>query len=178
MDQKNTIVKCKAHPNCLFNHNGVCDNYVINIGENSRCQSYVETEDERVLMCEHCDYYNDNGLLQNPCDKRECYMHRKENACVNFKVKRGLRAKDNIIDDSCDIDIDEDIQLKEAIKRMLYPVTLKVAEFDKPNKNKSVLKLKEDKECYWCEYSIDGICKFSIIPMIDPDGKCCRFSRR
>lgn len=44
MDQKNTIVKCKAHPDCLFNHNGVCDNYVINIDEDGKCESYVETE--------------------------------------------------------------------------------------------------------------------------------------
>ena len=44
MDQKNTIVKCKVHPNCLFNHNGVCDNYVINIGADGKCESYVETE--------------------------------------------------------------------------------------------------------------------------------------
>lgn len=43
MDQKNTIVKCKAHPNCLFNHDGVCDNYVINIGADGKCESYVET---------------------------------------------------------------------------------------------------------------------------------------
>lgn len=44
MDQKNTIVKCKAHPNCLFNHNGICDNYVINIGADGKCEGYVETE--------------------------------------------------------------------------------------------------------------------------------------
>ena len=44
MDQKNTIVKCKAHPDCLFNYNGVCDNYVINIGADGRCDCYVETE--------------------------------------------------------------------------------------------------------------------------------------
>ena len=50
MDQKNTIIKCKAHPNCLFNHNGICDNYVINIGVNGKCESYVETE-----LSEHCD---------------------------------------------------------------------------------------------------------------------------
>ena len=46
MEQKNTIVKCKAHPNCLFNHNGICDNYVINIGADGKCESYVETESE------------------------------------------------------------------------------------------------------------------------------------
>ena len=44
MDQKNTIVKCKAHPDCLFNHNGVCDNYVINISTDGKCECYVETE--------------------------------------------------------------------------------------------------------------------------------------
>jgi hypothetical protein len=43
MDQKNTIVKCKAHPDCLFNHNGVCDNYVINIGADGKCECYIET---------------------------------------------------------------------------------------------------------------------------------------
>ena len=47
MDQKNTIVKCKAHPNCLFNHNGICDNYVINIGTDGKCEGYVETELEQ-----------------------------------------------------------------------------------------------------------------------------------
>ena len=46
MDQKNTIVKCKAHPNCLFNYNGICDNYVINIGADGKCDCYVETENE------------------------------------------------------------------------------------------------------------------------------------
>ena len=45
MDQKNTIVKCKVHPNCLFNHNGVCDNYVININVDGKCECYIETED-------------------------------------------------------------------------------------------------------------------------------------
>ena len=43
MDQKNTIVKCTANPNCLFNHNGICDNYVITIGADGSCQEYVET---------------------------------------------------------------------------------------------------------------------------------------
>ena len=45
MDQKNTIVKCYAKPDCLFNHNGICDNYVITIGADGSCQEYVETED-------------------------------------------------------------------------------------------------------------------------------------
>lgn len=48
MEQKNTIVKCTAHPDCLFCHNGICDNYVIIIGADGKCESYVETEDEYI----------------------------------------------------------------------------------------------------------------------------------
>lgn len=50
MDQKNTIVKCKAHPDCLFNHNGICDNYVINISADGKCENYVETATEEHLQ--------------------------------------------------------------------------------------------------------------------------------
>ena len=46
MDQKNTIIKCMANPDCLFNHNGICDNYVITIGADGSCQEYVETEEK------------------------------------------------------------------------------------------------------------------------------------
>lgn len=46
MEQKNTIVKCTAHPDCLFCHNGICDNYVIIIGADGSCQEYVETEND------------------------------------------------------------------------------------------------------------------------------------
>lgn len=104
MDQKNTIVKCTANPNCLFNHNGVCDNYVINIGADGKCEEYVETEDVtiRPVFCEHCDHYEDHGLLQNLCNKHECYRHRKEKACVDFTAIRGQRAKCNVYDDICD----------------------------------------------------------------------------
>lgn len=57
MDQKNTIVKCFANPNCLFNHNGVCDNYVINIGADGGCQEYVETEsNEEFIELEGLNY--------------------------------------------------------------------------------------------------------------------------
>lgn len=57
MEQKNTIVKCFASPNCLFNHNGVCDNYVINIGADGSCQEYVETEsNEEFIEFEGLNY--------------------------------------------------------------------------------------------------------------------------
>ena len=44
MEQRNTIVKCHANPSCLFNYNGVCNNYVITIGADGSCQEYVETD--------------------------------------------------------------------------------------------------------------------------------------
>lgn len=56
MDQKNTIVKCTAHPDCLFCHNGICDNYVINIGADGKCECYVETatsEHNCDFSCKH-----------------------------------------------------------------------------------------------------------------------------
>lgn len=56
MDQKNTIVKCKAHPNCLFNYNGVCDNYVINISADGKCECYVETEGKKELSLQYPEY--------------------------------------------------------------------------------------------------------------------------
>ena len=89
---------------CLFNHNGTCDQYVITIGVDGSCQEYVETEDViiRPVLCEHCGHYEDHGLLQNPCNKHECYRHRKENACVDFIAIRGQRAKANLFDDAKD----------------------------------------------------------------------------
>lgn len=42
MDQKNTIVKCNL-TNCLYNYKGICDNYVIRINSNGKCENYVET---------------------------------------------------------------------------------------------------------------------------------------
>ena len=105
MDQKNTIVKCTTNPNCLFNHNGICDNYVITIGADGSCQEYVETEDItiRPVLCEHCGHYEDHGLLQNPCNKHGCYRHRKESACMDFIAIRGQRAKANLFDGAAEI---------------------------------------------------------------------------
>ena len=139
MDQKNTIVKCTANPNCLFNHNGICDNYVITIGADGSCQEYVETEDViiRPVFCEHCGHYEDHGLLQNPCNKHECYRHRKDNACLDFIYSRGQRAKGNFYEDTCDDKV---------------TVRIKVAELNKPNKNQSVIS-------DWDFAAIPDICK-------------------
>ena len=111
MDQKNTIVKCKAHPNCLFNHNGICDNYVINISADGKCECYVETATENNALlegnpsCYECNYFADTGLLQCPCDKHEQYVYRKAPACGDFKAKRGQRAKCDFIQDGVDQEI-------------------------------------------------------------------------
>lgn len=75
MDQKNTIVKCKAHPNCLFNHNGICDNYVINIGADGKCESYVETENEKKR-----DAFNDIWTVKlKLCERDFKEIERKKN---------------------------------------------------------------------------------------------------
>lgn len=104
MEQKNTIVKCKTRPGCLFNHNGVCDNYVINIGADGKCESYVET-----ATCKDCKYYEDTKLLQCKCSKDGYYKIRTAPICSDFKAKtgvvgeyRGQRAKCNVYDDACD----------------------------------------------------------------------------
>lgn len=132
MDQKNTIVKCYANPNCLFNHNGRCDNYVISIGEDGKCDCYVETanseEDKTkeklkgsdiILLnrnCGECQYFQDTGLLQCPCDKHEQYVYRAAPACGDFKAKRGQRAKSNFFEDGC---IDPEI-----VKEVCQPFTM------------------------------------------------------
>lgn len=85
MDQKNTIVKCYAHPNCLFNHNGVCDNYVISIGEDRKCDCYVETEEKETSVADQYSFVEVKGYKQG------------------------------------------------------QPVTFKIAEFNKPNKNQSII---------------------------------------
>lgn len=186
MDQKNTIVKCYANPNCLFNHNGRCDNYVISIGEDGKCDCYVETanseEDKTkeklkgsdiILLnrnCGECQYFQDTGLLQCPCDKHEQYVYRKAPACGDFKAKRGQRAKSNFMEDSCNqcssaceyYDFNGAslyCQLKQQYlgpEQLMKPcdlfklflpiadtktsVTMKVAELNKPNKNKSTIR--------------------------------------
>ena len=118
MDQKNTIVKCYAHPNCLFNHNGVCDNYVISIGEDGKCDCYVETVTEEEII-----YENAKKML------KEAGITLIE---PKGEVKRGQRAKGNFLEDMMDID---DKHLGEPVT-----IQMKVAELNKPNKNKSTIK--------------------------------------
>ena len=67
MDQKNTIVKCNRSPRCLFEHNGVCDNYVINIGADGQCECYVETANS-----EEESIYNKTKEMLDACDLTFC----------------------------------------------------------------------------------------------------------
>ena len=82
MDQKNTIVKCNAHPDCLFNHNGICDNYVISIGANGNCQEYIETE-----TCRNCEYLAHPFTRQALCKIHEHYVLKPAPACEHFKQR-------------------------------------------------------------------------------------------
>lgn len=86
MDQKNTIVKCKAYPNCLFNYNGVCDNYVINIDADGKCECYVGTE----LV---------ESMIQDPVKIGLAF---KEIA-KQMDTQRGQRTKCNFYEDACDL---------------------------------------------------------------------------
>ena len=154
MDQKNTIVKCKAHPNCLFNHNGVCDNYVINIGVDGKCDCYVETA--RV----------DNFEIS---EIKEIAIYKpgsKEPLLTLKEPQRDQRAKCDFMDDSCNqcssaceyYDFKGAslyCQLKQQYlgpEQLMKPcdlfvkgesdkvtVKMKVAELDKPNKNLSII---------------------------------------
>ena len=124
MDQKNTIVKCKAHPNCLFNYDGVCDNYVINIGADGKCECYVET-----------------GLVGNAIqDPVKIGLALKE-ISKQMDIQRGQRAEGNFYDDACDISfLREDLEkIQKTLERESIPCTMKIAEFNKPNKNRSVI---------------------------------------
>lgn len=166
MDQKNTIVKCTANPNCLFNHNGICDNYVITIGANRECESYVETA--RV------DNFEISEIKEIAIYKPDS----KEPLLILKEPKRGQRTKCNFYEDAtfnlCSAACHNYdfkgaslyCQLRQEYlgpERLMKPcdlftkaegdkvaVKMKITELDKPNKNKRIIKIpsmsKEDRE--------------------------------
>ena len=94
MEQKNTIVKCNHSPECLFEHNGICNNYVINIGADGQCACYVETvvasiQDEllRQQMCWYCD---NNGFDGN-CNLTAKPSLDRNGKCPRFTSTGGNR---------------------------------------------------------------------------------------
>jgi len=171
MDQKNTIVKCKAYPNCLFNHNGVCDNYVINIGEDGKCDCYVETEPIRgQKTCQDdCIHFDDSDpmvgpicLFNHPEPLKEFYKDMPCDYYHSTNYTRGQRANCNIYDDACDASfLKEDLEkIQQTLEQDFIPCTMKVAELNKPNKNKTVI---SDYEpfltkaiCSQCKYDTHG----------------------
>ena len=158
MDQKNTIVKCKARPDCLFNYNGVCDNYVISIGKNGKCDCYVET-----TTCQDCEFYEDKKLLQNKCSKDEHYYLRTAPICDSFQetTKRGQRANCNIYDSVCD---------EKPVIKIPDPKDMNI-NFVIQNAwcNEELLR---DQMCWFCDSGEHGKCKLTSKPALDRTGKC------
>ena len=154
MDQKNTIVKCKAHPNCLFNYNGICDNYVINIGADGKCESYIETASEEEII-----YENTKKMLKN--------------AGVTLietkgEVKRGQRAQCDFFDNMMDVND----------KHLGEPVTVKIPDpkdmgihftIQNAQWNKEFLR---DQMCWYCDNGSNGNCTLTAKPALDRTGKC------
>lgn len=178
MEQKNTIVKCFANPNCLFNHNGVCDNYVINIGADGGCQEYIETASEEETI-----YENTKKML--------------EKAGVTLiepkgEVKRGQRAKCNFYEDGlidpeivkevCQPFLDVNDELQKIISScILTPeetgVGLKrlasLVDQSKRAAERCKYLSPEEKEWTACPYMVRGNCTH---PSADNITACCYMS--
>ena len=108
MEQKNTIVKCLRY-NCLWNHRGTCDQYVIPIDANGQCGAFVET----APIHEEID-------LEALAEAEELYqcsteMLAQQGVTIipsSSEPMRGQRAKCNFFDDMMDI---SDKHLGEAV---------------------------------------------------------------
>ena len=174
VDQKNTIVKCTVNPSCLFNHNGICDNYVITIGADGSCQEYVETElkiEETKRCHEDCIHFDDSDPMVGPLclfkhpeplkefyDGMPCDYYHKRNStphCEDFKPIRGQRAKGNFYEDTCDDKI--------AVK-------IKIAELNKPNKNKRTIRDVVPKcDLPICDWSCKHALSETYAPLFNPN---------
>ena len=163
MDQKNTIVKCAMH-NCLFNHCGTCDQYVITIGVDGKCKGYVETELPvgQKTCHEDCIHFDDSDpmvgpvcLFKHPEPLKKFY----EGMPCDYYYKRGLRAKCDFFDDTFD---EEYEALFNTANNML--------------KSSGVELKQEDPICWYCDHGKHGKCTFPAKPMRDPNGECCRFT--
>lgn len=166
MDQKNTIVKCAKHK-CLFNNCGTCDQYVITIGVDGKCKGYVETASEedmkngvigayKILTLKEkkvchpdCIHFNDDDIMvgpiclfDHPKPLKEFYEGMPCDYYHSTNYTRGQRAKCNFYEDTCcNISfLKEDLEkIQQTLEQDSVPCTMKVAEFNKPNKNQSVI---------------------------------------
>ena len=159
MDQKNTIVKCNRSPKCLFEHNGVCDNYVINIGADGQCTCYVEAvrvDNFRISEIKEIAIYKPNS---------------KEPLLILKEPQRGQRAKCNFYEDIMDID---DKHLGETAtvkipdsKDTDIHFTIQNAQWNE--------KFLRDQMCWYCDNGSNGNCKLTAKPSLDKSGKCPRY---
>ena len=149
MDQKNTIVKCNRSPRCLFEHNGVCDNYVISIGTDGECECYVETarvDSFGISEIEEIAIYKPGS---------------KEPLLTLKEPQRGQRAKCNFYDDACD---------EKPIIKIPDPKDTDI-HFVIQNAwcNEEFLR---DQMCWFCDNGSHGKCKLTAKPALDRTGKC------
>lgn len=159
MEQKNTIVKCLRH-NCLWNHRGTCDQYVIPIDANGQCGAFVET----APIHEEIDL----EALAEAEELYQCATEMLERQGVTLipsssESMRGQRAKCDFFEDMMDID---DTHLGEVVT-----VEMKIAELNKPNKNKSTIKdVVPECDLPICDWS----CKHALRsgPTFNPDLWC------
>ena len=162
MDQKNTIVKCAKYK-CLFNNCGTCDQYVITIGVDNTCQAYTETEGftfkEQKTCHPDCIHFDDSDPMIGPIclfNHPEPLKDFVEGMPCDYYHKRGLRAKCNFYEDACDDKV---------------TVKMKIAELNKPNKNKSTIKeVMPECDLPVCDWS----CKHALRsgPSFNPDLWC------
>ena len=68
MEQKNTIVKCQL--SCLWNHNGICDQYVISIDGFGKCCQITEAQlppDQKTCQSDCIHFLNEGFTVEPIC---------------------------------------------------------------------------------------------------------------
>ena len=190
MEQKNTIVKCHVHPNCLFNYNGVCDNYVITIGEDGKCQCYVETAIEETSFIELKGYKKGQPVtlkiaeLNKPNKNKSTIrdvVHECDLPICDWSCKHALRSGPSFNPDLwCD-----KMKGKPAVGLFCsdYEEEKPIVKIKAPSEitftaenvqwNKEFI---EDQMCWYCDHGKHGKCKFLAKPMRNSKGECCRFT--
>lgn len=202
MDQKNTIVKCKVHPDCLFCHNGICDSYAITIGADGSCQEYVETEwleqnkeyYDSCFYCQHALHEKNNKWLYCEIDGLRIDRALRGDQCKQFQsvYSRGQRAncdfyEDGLVDpeivkEVCQPFLDVNDELQKIISScILTPeetgVGLKrlasLVDQSKRAAERCKYLSPEEKEWTACPYMVRGNCTH---PSADNITACCYMS--
>ena len=106
MDQKNTIVKCNA-TTCLYNHKGICDQYVIDLDMYGQCNDYCECEKTEApaqlksdLKYELDDVVSiEMKVASEGENKNKTIISFKNGSELTVLPARGQRAKCNFVED-------------------------------------------------------------------------------